>query len=518
MTEINSLGAQTAINPQAIKAQLTGELLNLTQAQPGLLKPGETAQAEVLTLRQSGSTFQLVLQVIQANGSQTQVQASANQPIPPGSQLTVSQPESNRLAVMLQQASASNVATLTQLDTSKVPVGTLLQGKVLTNQALPQAAGAAASFRSLVSLLNTAQAGATLTIDSPRPLPIGSLLSALVQGDQSLRFVPLSGRQEQLNIAQQLLTQQGRQASLPGLLSALQQIASSPASEGELRSIASTLLASLPDARQLSDGKAVAQALNNSGAFLEAKLLGGLGANVATDLKAQLVRLVAQATLSAPASPVIASTSLAQALPALARGALGMLDRVTPRSPPGAFPLPSRLLQAMENEGDLQQLLRLAAAAISRLQSHALSSLQQSGTLDNGNLQTTWQAEIPVRHGQEFIPLQVKLQREETPEQQAGRQHEQQDPQQALWRIELAFDLAPLGPLQVQAQLVQGRLSGQLWAEHEPTARLIDSQLGELRERLLARGLEVGDLECHPGIPPQGPRTRVEQRWVDETA
>ena len=49
-------------------------------------------------------------------------------------------------------------------------------------------------------------------------------------------------------------------------------------------------------------------------------------------------------------------------------------------------------------------------------------------------------------------------------------------------------------------------------------ARLIDSQLGTLRERLLARGLDVGDLQCHPGIPPQGPRTRVEQRWVDENA
>ncbi|HAB01556.1 MAG TPA: flagellar hook-length control protein FliK, partial [Pseudomonas sp.] len=63
-----------------------------------------------------------------------------------------------------------------------------------------------------------------------------------------------------------------------------------------------------------------------------------------------------------------------------------------------------------------------------------------------------------------------------------------------------------------------GRLSGQLWAEHERTARLIDSQLGALRERLLARGLDVGDLDCYQGSPPQGPQTRVEQRWVDETA
>ena len=513
MTEINSLGAQTVVNPQAIKAALTGDLLNLTQAQPGLLKPGETAQAEVLTLRQSGSEFQLVLRLMLANGNQAQLQAKASQPFPQGSQFTVSQPESNRLAVMAQQANASNVTTLTQLDTSKVPVGTLLQGKVLTNQLL-----APASYRALVSLLNSAQAGSILTIDSPRPLPVGSLLSARVQGDQSLQFVPLSGRQDQLNIAQQLLTQQGRQASLPGLLNALQQMASDPSGNGELRASAERLLANLPDARQLGDGKALAQALSNSGTFLEAKLLGGLSASVATDLKAQLVRLVAQAQATAPASPILASAALAQALPAMARSALGMLDRVSPRQQPGSFPLPSRLLQAMEHEGDLQQLLRLAAAAISRLQSHALSSLQQSGTLDNGNQQTTWQTEIPVRHGQEFIPLQVKMQREETPQQQADRQREQQDPLQALWRIELAFDLAPLGPLQVQAQLLQGRLSGQLWAEREQTARLIDSQLGALRDRLLARGVDVGELECHPGIPPQGPRTRVEQRWVDETA
>ena len=513
MTEINSLGAQTVVNPQAIKAALTGDLLNLTQAQPGLLKPGETAQAEVLTLRQSGSEFQLVLRLMLANGNQAQLQAKASQPFPQGSQFTVSQPESNRLAVMAQQANASNVTTLTQLDTSKVPVGTLLQGKVLTNQLL-----APASYRALVSLLNSAQAGSILTIDSPRPLPVGSLLSARVQGDQSLQFVPLSGRQDQLNIAQQLLTQQGRQASLPGLLNALQQMASDPSGNGELRASAERVLANLPDARQLGDGKALAQALNNSGTFLEAKLLGGLGASVATDLKAQLVRLVAQAQANAPASPILASAAMAPVLPAMARSALGMLDRVSPRQQPGSFPLPSTLLQAMEHEGDLQQLLRLAAAAISRLQSHALSSLQQSGTLENGNLQTTWQTEIPVRHGQEFIPLQVKMQREETPQQQADRQREQQDPLQALWRIDLAFDLAPLGPLQVQAQLLQGRLSGQLWAEREYTARLIDSQLGALRDRLLARGVDVGDLECHPGIPPQGQRTRVEQRWVDETA
>lgn len=521
MTEINSLGAQSAIAPQAAKAAMTGELLRLLQPQPGLIAPGETAKAEVMSLRQLGVDFQLLLRLTAANGTQTQVQTTASQPLAPGSQLLLSQADSNRLAVMVQQANANNVTTLTRLDTSQVPIGTLLQGKVLSNQALPVNPGETASFRALVSLLNSSQAGATLSIDSPRPLPVGSLLSALVQGDQSLRFVPLSGRQDQLLISQQLANQQARQASLPGVLSALQQLASDPDTGSLLRASAERLLASLPDARQLSDPKGVAQALSNSGGFLEAKLLAGLPAGIAPDLKAQLIRLVAQAlpnTANPMSNPTVAANTLAQVMPGFARSALGMLDRVSPRPQPGSFPLPSRLLQSLEQEGDLEQLLRLAAAAVSRLQSHALSSLQQTGVSENGNLQTTWQAEIPIRHGQEFIPLQAKLQREETPQQQADGQREQRDPLESLWRIELAFDLPPLGPLQVQAQLSQGRLSGQLWAELAQTAQLIDSQLGSLRKCLLDRGLEVGDLQCHTGTPPQGPKTRVEQRWVDETA
>lgn len=521
MTEINSLGAQSAIAPQVAKAAMTGELLRLLQPQPGLIAPGETAKAEVMSLRQLGVDFQLLLRLTAANGTQTQVQTTASQPLAPGSQLLLSQADSNRLAVMVQQANANNVTTLTRLDTSQVPIGTLLQGKVLSNQALPVNPGETASFRALVSLLNSSQAGATLSIDSPRPLPVGSLLSALVQGDRSLRFVPLSGRQDQLLISQQLANQQARQASLPGVLSALQQLASDPDTGSQLRASAERLLASLPDARQLSDPKGVAQALSNSGGFLEAKLLAGLPAGIAPDLKAQLVRLIAQAlpnTANPMSNPTVAANTLAQVMPGFARSALGMLDRVSPRPQPGSFPLPSRLLQSLEQEGDLEQLLRLAAAAVSRLQSHALSSLQQTGVSENGNLQTTWQAEIPIRHGQEFIPLQAKLQREETPQQQADGQREQRDPLESLWRIELAFDLPPLGPLQVQAQLSQGRLSGQLWAELPQTAQLIDSQLASLRTRLLDRGLEVGDLQCHAGTPPQGPKTRVEQRWVDETA
>jgi hypothetical protein len=519
--EINNLAAQIPANPQ-LRSAMTGELLRLLQPQQALLAPGETAKAEVLALRQVGQDFQILLKLTQDNGRQTNIQASSTLPLAQGSQLAVSQSSSANLTITVQQAIASSVATLTRIDTRELPVGTLLQGKVVTSQALPQNPGQLAQFRSLVTLLGGPQAGATLAIDSPRPLPVGSLLSARVQSDQSLSFVPLSGRQEQLAITQQLSTQQSRQASLQGLLATLQQLRNDNSQTGEVRATVDKLLASLPDIRQLSDPKGLAQALSNSGVFLEAKLLAGLPAALAPDLKAQVVRLVAQLLPGLPGNatfnPAAAASTLAQVMPGMVRNALGMLGQVSPRPHPGGFPLPSRLLQSQDGEGDLEHLLRLAAAAISRLQSHQLASLEQTGTTADGNLQTTWQLEIPLRTGQDFMPLQMKLQREEPPEQQGDPERERRDPLEMLWRIELSFDLHPLGPLQVQAQISQGSLSSQLWAELPSTAQLIESQLGHLRERLLARGLNVTELHCHHGTPPQGPRTHLEQRWVDEQA
>ena len=131
---------------------------------------------------------------------------------------------------------------------------------------------------------------------------------------------------------------------------------------------------------------------------------------------------------------------------------------------------------------------------------------------------TTWQLEIPMRNAHDIVPLQVKFQREDPPEKEADEKRENPEVKDQLWRVELAFDLTPLGPLHVQAQLLRGSLSGQLWAERAYTASLIESQLDSLRQRLKDAGLSVTDLDCHQGTPPQGGHRPLEQRWVDETA
>ncbi|MCZ7176515.1 hypothetical protein NK362_26610, partial [Salmonella enterica] len=78
-----------------------------------------------------------------------------------------------------------------------------------------------------------------------------------------------------LAVAQQLSTQQSRQGSLDVVFTALQNLPADDSTSSDLRAAAARLLAALPDLAQVSNPKVLAQLVQNSGAFLEAKLLVG---------------------------------------------------------------------------------------------------------------------------------------------------------------------------------------------------------------------------------------------------
>ncbi|MBI6674603.1 flagellar hook-length control protein FliK [Pseudomonas syringae] len=517
------------------------QVLTMLQSAENLIPEGETANAEVLTLKQVNQNFQLLLRLVLANGSLTNLPVTSSVPFTPGSLLQVAQASANELTLTLQQLNGALKNSMTSIDTQQLPVGTLLQGKVMTSQVIAQAvnqlaaqnpAAATPIYRSIVMLLNTALAGSSLIIESPQPLTVGSLLSAQVQGNQALNFVALPGRFDQLAVAQQLSAQQNRQGSLDTLINALQNLQSgsptstSPAISAPLQASINQLLADLPDVEQMTTPKGVAQALNASGVFLEARLLAGLNpAQQLPDMKANLMRLIAQILPGLPDNmsygAAAASNTLARTMPNAIRNALGTLGLVAARTQPSIFPLPSRTVSGGEKEDDLEILLKLAAAAVSRLQSHQLGGLEQTRTNADGTQVTTWQLEVPMRNAHDVVPLQVKVQREDTPDQDAAEDRDDieiKDTREKLWKVDLAFDLEPLGPLQVHAQLLRGTLSSQLWAERPDSAALIEHELGYLRERLIACGLAVGELACSHGAPPSGPRTALEQRWIDENA
>ncbi|RMQ44955.1 hypothetical protein ALQ04_01484 [Pseudomonas cichorii] len=524
--DITSVPAATP--PTALlKATVTqAQVLTLLQAASNLVPEGETAEAEVLTLKQVNQQFQLLVRLMLSNGSQTNLPVSSSLPFTPGTTLQVAQASPNELTLTLQQINNALKNSQTSIDLKQLPLGTLLQAKVMTSQIVSQLAGNPQNYRSIVMLLNTAQAGASLTIESPQPLTVGSLLSAQVQGNQSLSFVPLPGRLDQLAVAQQLATQQNRQGSLENLISALQNLPrTNPGISAPLQASINQLLANIPDVEQLTKPANVAQALNASGMFMEAKLLAGLNPMQSPDMKANLMRLIAQILPELPGNAsynaAAASNMLTRVIPSTIRNALGTLGLVAARSQPSSFPLPSRDVSGGDKEEDLELLLKLAAAAVSRLQSHQLGGLEQTRTNADGTQVTTWQMEVPMRNAHDIVPLQVKLQREDAPEQESAEDqdgNEIKETREKLWRIDLAFDLEPLGPLQVRAQLIRGTLSSHLWAERPSSANLIGQELGYLRERLIACGLAVGELACSHGAPPQGPRTALEQRWIDENA
>lgn len=509
--------------PPSRSAPSSAELtLKLAQSLGDLLPPGEKAQAEVISVRDTQVNFQLLLRLTLASGQQTLVSAESPQALPQGSTLQLSALSQTNLAAVLLTQGASGQAPLENLDLDLLPVGTLLQGKVEASQLIAQGKADQVIYKVLVSLLNTPLAGRQLSLESPHPLPLGSLLSARVQGENALQFLPLTSRLDQLDLSRQLTTQQGRQGSLEGLFSALQGSGRGQAMSPELRQAVDKLLGALPDARQLGSAKGVAQAIQQSGVFLEAQLLRG-AEGLPQDLKANLLRLIAQLVpaqngtaasvlANLPGNALAGANNLAQSLPAFVRNALGVLGQTGGRTPAISFPLPSRLAHQLEEDGDLESLLKLAAAAVSRLQTHQLSSLSQNEVLPDGTQLNTWQMEIPMRQQHQLVPLQVRIQQEER---QAS---EREQARETLWRVELAFDLDPLGPVQAQATLSQGSIASQLWAERSSTASLIERELSHLRQRLNDAGLTVGELSCNLGKPPQGARTAVEQRWVDETA
>ncbi|MGY8818055.1 MAG: flagellar hook-length control protein FliK [Pseudomonadales bacterium] len=507
MTEIKSTQAIPAAGPARPAVAPADLALKLLQPMQGLLAAGESAEAEVISIKEALQSFQLTLRLTLTNGRQATVETTSPKAATPGAALLITAVSDSRLMATLQPGHRQPQSSI---DLSQLPMGSLVQGKVTASQQTQQ--DGKVLFKVVITLLNSPLAGQKLNVESAMPLAPGSLITARVQGDQSLAFVPLSGRLDQLVLGQQLTAQHGRQGSIEGLLSAL---GSSSALPDQLRGAAERLLGLVPDMQQLGDAKTLAQALARSGVFLESSLLRGEASNLPTDMKAALLRLIAQLPGLPGGGPLTAAqagANLGQALPAFARNALGALGQPNPRQLAQNFPLPSRLLPNADEEADLEILLKLAAAAVSRLQTHQLSSLAQTQTNPDGTQVTTWQLEVPMRDQRDIVPLQVKFQREDE------SQQNRKDKPETLWKVELAFDVAPLGPLQVQAQLFQGSLSSQIWAERSGTAELISAELEHLRQRLVTAGLNVGELACRQGTPPQGPRTSLDQRFVDETA
>lgn len=235
--------------------------LKLLQPLQGLLVAGESAEAEVISIKEALQNFQLTLRLTLNSGRQATVETSSPKAAVPGAAMLVTAVSDTRLIAALQPGGRQPQSSI---DLGQLPVGTVVQGKVTASQQAQQ--DGKNFFKVVITLLNSPLAGQKLNVESAMPLATGSLLTARVQGDQSLAFMPLSGRLDQLVLGHQLTAQHSRQGSLEGLLGALGSGAALPE---QLRGAAERLLGLVPDMQQLGDTKTLAQALARSGVFLE---------------------------------------------------------------------------------------------------------------------------------------------------------------------------------------------------------------------------------------------------------
>lgn len=129
-----------------------------------------------------------------------------------------------------------------------------------------------------------------------------------------------------------------------------------------------------------------------------------------------------------------------------------------------------------------------------------------------GSNNQQWQLTIPLlfQHQQQPQEVRLVIDKEDSGDQQNSKL------QKAIrWRLRLYFDLAELGPLDVDLELQLPRLKATFWSQQPNTLALLNHKLQPLRKQLTDLGAEVEELKVQHGQLPEPTRNHIQQRWVD---
>lgn len=278
---------------------------------------------------------------------------------------------------------------------------------------------------------------------------------------------------------------------------------------------------------QLTNPKLLAMVVNNSGVQFEQKVAQYLPASSAetTKLPNNPPANTAGPLLTPTKPPLeqIAKQDLKGAL----LGLLHQLDQeVTTVTRSLTTPLPAIDLQ-QQNANNLMLLLGqlinkqtpelsqkvLRAQLAMLMQQHTLGSLakiqlQQIHTLttqrtpaDPTTPNQSWQMEIPVRNGNDIHPLHMQFEQHWVEDETAA--DDKKTVRVKQWNLMLRFELPIVGQFFAQLILIGNNLSAKLWAEKSSTLEEAKIKLDELKQQLEEQGIQVKNIQCLPGLPPQ---------------
>jgi len=388
--------------------------------------------------------------------------------------------------------------------------------------------------------LSLTQRGADLPLIQTKTdlaLVPGQQVVARVTGglqNPSLQLIQLNHSPQDI-LSQTLRQQLPLQQSLPPLLANINWTAKQAAFQPQklnntlppqVLEIARQLVEGLPTNQQLRDPNQLFKAIHLSGQYLEHTLLNRATSqphfNPEQDVRSQLLRL-AQAlrqlvnlppgvekpatppTPQTTTAPGVAAQTVRESIPMNSKDVVATSSAVTASRTQSAQPQAGSdaSLATLTNPKHMaNELLQQVDGVLARIQSQQLQSLQ---TEQQGR--HVWMMELPVKHEQGVDLFDLRIQRD--------RQNREHTEQEKSWSMNLAFDLEGLGPIRAKVSLVGEAITANFWTELPDTRRLFHEHIEHLRSQLNQSGLEVNELSCQCGIPPE-PAIYRESRLLDE--
>lgn len=180
---------------------------------------------------------------------------------------------------------------------------------------------------------------------------------------------------------------------------------------------------------------------------------------------------------------------------------LGSLQQILERILPASFSAPIALPSAQtgattSNTSNVtagQALLRIAAeilnqleSGLARIQHHQLTSMPSDEPV-----RTLLNVELPVFNNQQFGNIGIRIEQEETQQQQQEAKHN--------WRAVVSFDLPELGKVQAIISIQQQQVSTEFRSENEIATELFRKHIDLLQERLQEVGLKTGKFHFTTG-------------------
>lgn len=358
-------------------------------------------------------------------------------------------------------------------------------------------------------------------------LPGQQLLIQVNKNAGDISFQLHHSPKESHQVSQYINQYMTKQQALPQLLASLQEISShnnqaNSYFTAQFIKQADKLLQQFPQLTQLTSINEIKNAVQNSGQFLENKLLHSVSQalnpvetqnnmNHASriDLKANLSRLAAMIQ-NGEALLLPKNLSSEQSL----YQSIEHKTLVDTQFRAGQFfDLPNRVIHAQVQAPAADNLFQLNSHLL--LQNRVLDQLEgvlsrliatQLFARESGSEQAQLNFEIPFRNNDQQEVLQLKI-REEFKDEEAQKGNK-------IWTVNMAFHLPALGGIRIYITLDKEDLAIQFWTEEKNCQQLLQQFFPLLKERLFDADFTISQLTAFHGIPEAAEQEQQSSQFI----